>query len=70
MHPTLTYMVAQQHIEDLHRAADRDRFARAAMSNSRFSRRRRETSLRHLAGWLRSLPTISASQPAGPETTV
>ncbi len=35
MHTNLTFMVAQQHVEDLRRAADRDRLARRLMSSSR-----------------------------------
>ena len=30
MHPELTFIAAQQHIADLHRAADHDRLVRAA----------------------------------------
>jgi hypothetical protein len=33
MHPRLTHIVAQEHIADLHRAADRNRLLHTATSN-------------------------------------
>ena len=35
MHPRLTLIVAQQHIADLHRAADHDRLVQAATTDTR-----------------------------------
>ena len=35
MHPQLTLIVAQQHIADLHRAADHDRLVQAATTAGR-----------------------------------
>jgi hypothetical protein len=51
MHPTLTAMAAQQHVEDVRRAANRYRVARAVTANGRGSRdavaRQRATARRY-----------------------
>lgn len=38
MHPQLNYLAADEHIADLKRAAERDRFARSAKHESYLSR--------------------------------
>ena len=41
MHPRLTLIVAQEHIADLHRAADHDRLVHTATSSHAVPARRR-----------------------------
>jgi hypothetical protein len=63
MHPTLTFIAAQQHVEDLRRAAECERLARAATDNSQSSRltiaRRCATARRYRPQLLRLLSISS-----------
>jgi hypothetical protein len=48
MAPNLAHIVAVQHVEDLHRAAEHDRLVRLARSNSSAKRQRRRFTLGRL----------------------
>jgi hypothetical protein len=68
MHPQLTLIAAQQHIADLHRAADHNRLVHTATTSSRPRtppRRRRASLVPALAP-----PPPGAFQQSGPETPV
>jgi hypothetical protein len=66
MHVNLTYLLAQDHVNDLHRAADHDRLFRAATGSTR--RSTRSIAAGHRTSWRRwprprrVLPLPSSSQ--------
>jgi hypothetical protein len=64
MHPNLTYIIAQQHVEDLRRVADHDRLARDSETGARRRTVIRVTLRRRMLGLAAPMRALPAEAPA------